>query len=99
MSSARRPSFIVTRRRGRKERDALAAGIELASVTRRFTSPTGKVFTAIRDVNFSVEPGQFCAVVGPSGCGKSTTLGRVGHLDRASPGSVRVNGKEVNGIT
>lgn len=77
----------------------MAAGIELASVTRRFTSPTGKVFTAIRDVNFSVEPGQFCAVVGPSGCGKSTTLGMVAGLDRPSAGSVRVNGKEVNGIT
>jgi NitT/TauT family transport system ATP-binding protein len=77
----------------------MAAGIELANVTRRFTSPTGKVFTAIRDVNFTVEPGQFCAVVGPSGCGKSTTLGMVAGLDKPSVGTVRVNGTEVNGIT
>jgi NitT/TauT family transport system ATP-binding protein len=75
------------------------ARIELSGVTRRFTSPTGKVFTAIRDVNFMVEPGQFCAMVGPTGCGKSTTLGLVAGLDRPSAGTVRVGGREVNGIT
>jgi NitT/TauT family transport system ATP-binding protein len=75
------------------------ARIELSGVTRRFTSPTGKVFTALRDVNFTVEPGQFCAVVGPTGCGKSTTLGMVAGLDKPSGGTVRVGGKEVNGIT
>jgi NitT/TauT family transport system ATP-binding protein len=57
------------------------------------------VFTALRDVNFAVEPGQFCAVVGPTGCGKSTTLGMVAGLDKPSGGTVRVGGKEVNGIT
>ena len=75
------------------------ARIELSGVTRRFTSPAGKVFTALRDVNFTVEPGQFCAVVGPTGCGKSTTLGMVAGLDRPSAGTVRVGGELVNGIT
>jgi NitT/TauT family transport system ATP-binding protein len=75
------------------------ARIELSGVTRRFTSPAGKVFTALRDVNFTVEPGQFCAVVGPTGCGKSTTLGMVAGLDRPSAGTVRVGGREVDGIT
>jgi NitT/TauT family transport system ATP-binding protein len=73
--------------------------IELSGVTRRFTSPAGEVFTALRDVNFTVEPGQFCAVVGPTGCGKSTTLGMVAGLDRPSAGTVRVGGNVVNGIT
>ena len=75
------------------------ARIELSGVTRRFTSPTGKVFTALRDVDFTVEPGQICAVVGPTGCGKSTTLGMVAGLDRPSAGTVRVGGREVDGIT
>ncbi|MFD0328704.1 ABC transporter ATP-binding protein [Streptacidiphilus monticola] len=57
------------------------------------------MFTALRDVNFTVEPGQFCAVVGPTGCGKSTTLGMVAGLDKPSGGTVRVGGKEVDGIT
>jgi NitT/TauT family transport system ATP-binding protein len=49
-------------------------------------------------VNLVIEPGQFCAIVGPTGCGKSTTLSLVSGLDRPSAGTVRVGGKEVEGI-
>jgi NitT/TauT family transport system ATP-binding protein len=73
--------------------------VELSGVTKRFLTPTGSAFTALRDVNFVVEPGQFCAVVGPTGCGKSTTLGLVAGLDRPSGGLVRVGGNVVDGIT
>jgi len=68
-------------------------------VTKRFVTPDGAAFTALRDVTMTVEPGQFCAVVGPSGCGKSTTLTLVAGLDRPSAGSVTVAGSAVNGIT
>ena len=74
-------------------------GIEFAGVTRRFVSPTGALLTAIRDVTFSVNPGEFCAVVGPTGCGKSTTLTLAAGLDRPSEGVVLVSGKPVAGIT
>ena len=74
------------------------ARIELDHVTKRFLTPKGEAFTAIRDVNLVVEPGQFCAVVGPTGCGKSTTLTLVSGLDRPSAGEVRVGGKVVEGI-
>jgi NitT/TauT family transport system ATP-binding protein len=73
--------------------------IEISGLTKRFLTPAGEVFTALRDVSFTVEPGQFCAVVGPTGCGKSTTLSMVSGLDRPSEGSVRVGGREVDGIT
>ena len=72
--------------------------IELSGVTKRFATPGGAPFTALRDVNLTVEPGQFCAVVGPSGCGKSTTLTLVAGLEVASAGSVRVGGRPVDGI-
>jgi len=72
--------------------------IELAAVTKRFSTPDGAAFTALRDVTMTVEPGQFCAVVGPSGCGKSTTLTLVAGLDRPSEGAVRVGGRPVDGI-
>jgi NitT/TauT family transport system ATP-binding protein len=75
------------------------ARIELSSVTKRFTSPTGEAFTALREVNLTIEPGQFCAIVGPTGCGKSTTLSLVSGLDRPTAGSVRVGGEPVKGIT
>jgi NitT/TauT family transport system ATP-binding protein len=57
------------------------------------------VFTAIKDVSLTVEPGQFCSIVGPTGCGKSTTLAQVSGLERPSAGSVTVGGRPVNGIT
>jgi len=75
------------------------ARIEVEQLTKRFLTPAGKAFTVLQDVSFTVEPGQFCAIVGPTGCGKSTTLGMVSGLDRPSSGSVRVGGHEVNGIT
>jgi NitT/TauT family transport system ATP-binding protein len=67
-------------------------------VTKRFVTPSGSVFTAIREVDLVIEPGQFCAIVGPTGCGKSTTLSLVSGLDRPSAGTVRVDGREVDGI-
>ena len=79
--------------------DTGTARIEIINLTKRFMTPSGRPFTAIQNVNLTVEPGQFCAIVGPTGCGKSTTLGQVSGLDRPSAGSVRVGGREVNGIT
>src|SRR3954465_9007789 len=76
-----------------------AARIEITGLTKRFLTPRGEAFTAIRDVTFTVEPGQFCAIVGPTGCGKSTTLGMVAGLDRPSAGSITVGGRTVKGIT
>src|SRR3954454_1171213 len=75
-----------------------AAGIELVDVAKQFAAPDGSVFTAVRDVNLTVEPGQFCAIVGPTGCGKSTTLSMVSGLDRPSSGEVRVGGTPVTGV-
>ena len=75
------------------------AGIALSGVTKRFLTPSGEAFTALDDVTFSVEPGQFCAVVGPTGCGKSTTLSLVSGLDRPSEGTIVVGGKPVDGVT
>jgi NitT/TauT family transport system ATP-binding protein len=75
------------------------ARIEISHLTKRFITPSGEPFTAIRDVSLSVEPSQFCAIVGPTGCGKSTTLGQVSGLERPSAGSVKVGGREVDGIT
>ncbi len=76
-----------------------APAIELAAVTKRFTTPSGSTYTALKDLDLRVEAGQFCAVVGPTGCGKSTTLTLISGLERPSLGTVRVHGQEVSGIT
>jgi NitT/TauT family transport system ATP-binding protein len=72
--------------------------IELHGVSKRFRTPAGSIFTALADVDLTVEPGQFCAVVGPSGCGKSTTLTLVSGLEPASEGHVLVHGEPVTAI-
>lgn len=72
--------------------------IQLREVTKRFRTPTGGVYTALRDLDLAIEDGQFCAVVGPTGCGKSTTLTLVAGLERPTKGQVLVHGEPVQGI-
>jgi NitT/TauT family transport system ATP-binding protein len=84
--------------RERTDAAAAAAQIELTGVTKRFVTPSGSMFTALRDIDLTIGAGQFCAVVGPTGCGKSTTLTMVAGLERPSAGMVRVGGQAVNGI-
>ena len=50
---------------------------------------------ALDDVSFSVEKGQFVAIVGPSGSGKSTLLHILGGVDRPTEGKVFVDGQDV----
>jgi NitT/TauT family transport system ATP-binding protein len=72
--------------------------IEFRGVYKRFVTPAGGTYTALRDLNLRVQPGEFCAVVGPTGCGKSTTLALISGLEPPSAGDVRVFGEQVDGI-
>jgi NitT/TauT family transport system ATP-binding protein len=72
--------------------------IELRDVTKRFRTPSGDIYTALRDLTLSVGAGEFVSVVGPTGCGKSTTLALISGLTPASSGDVLVQGKSVHGI-
>ena len=71
--------------------------IELHGVTKAFATPQG-IYTALYDMDLSVRPSEFCAIVGPTGCGKSTTLSLISGLERPSTGDVRVGGQPVTGI-
>ncbi|MBO4861367.1 MAG: ABC transporter ATP-binding protein [Firmicutes bacterium] len=50
---------------------------------------------ALDDVSFSVEKGEFLAIIGPSGSGKSTLLHIIGGVDRPSSGKVFMDGQDV----
>lgn len=58
----------------------------------------GNQVQALSNVNFSVEEGEFVAIMGESGSGKTTLLNILAALDRPTEGEVRLNGKEITRI-
>ena len=72
--------------------------IELSGVTKRFSTPSGSMRTALRSIDLAVGAGEFVAVVGPTGCGKSTTLDLITGLARPARGDGAVWASPVDGI-
>jgi putative ABC transport system ATP-binding protein len=56
----------------------------------------GRPLEVLKNVNLTIEPGEFMAVMGPSGSGKSTLLNMVGALDRPTKGKVFLNGVDLS---
>lgn len=52
----------------------------------------------LRDVNLTIEDGEFIAIVGPSGCGKSTLLRMIAGLVSVSEGKIYINGRDVTDL-
>lgn len=55
-----------------------------------------KQYQALNDINFSVEKGEFVAIMGPSGSGKTTLLNVLSSIDTISSGSVIVDGHNIS---
>ncbi|MDR5654191.1 ABC transporter ATP-binding protein [Ruixingdingia sedimenti] len=71
--------------------------LEFRGVTKQFATNSGWDLTAIRDVTFKVNEGEFVSVVGPSGCGKSTLLSMTAGLYQPTAGEVLVSEERVTG--
>ncbi|MEL7430365.1 MAG: ABC transporter ATP-binding protein [Pseudomonadota bacterium] len=67
--------------------------IEFERVTKRFGD-----FTAVDEVSFAIERGEFIALMGPSGCGKTTSLRMLAGLETPDQGEIRINGERMNEI-
>jgi NitT/TauT family transport system ATP-binding protein len=69
----------------------MAAVLEVINVSKKYVTDQG-VLSAVENVTFGVEAGEFLCVVGPSGCGKSTLLRLLGGLLLPDRGQVRLHG-------
>ena len=67
--------------------------VEFDSVVKRFGD-----FTAVETMNFTIDEGEFIAIMGPSGCGKTTTLRMLAGLEAPSGGKIRMQGRVMNHV-
>ena len=68
--------------------------LSASNLTKTYITGEAQV-TALAGVSFSVEPGEFVALMGPSGCGKSTLLHMCGAMDRPSSGTLRLQDRDL----
>lgn len=71
--------------------------LELKNISKSFAHAQGSL-RVLEDISFTIDEGQFVAIVGPSGCGKSTLLRIINGLIPATAGQVLYQGKQVDGI-
>ena len=73
--------------------------LEVQHLQKIYTSRFGgNQVEALKNVNFSVEPGEYVAIMGESGSGKTTLLNILAALDRPTAGEVLLNGKALSDI-
>jgi branched-chain amino acid transport system ATP-binding protein len=72
--------------------NAAGAGLAVAGLVKRFGG-----LVAVKDISFSVKPGEILGLIGPNGSGKSTVMKSIIGIERPDGGSVRINGVEVAG--
>ena len=69
------------------------AKVEIHGVSKSYALDRRDSVLALKDVNLTIEDGEFVALLGPSGCGKSTLLHLVAALEEVSTGSILVDGE------
>lgn len=74
--------------------DKKEAFVKLDKVSKIYGSKEVKI-VAVDEICFEIEKGEFVVIVGPSGAGKTTVLNILGGMDKATSGSVLVDGKDI----
>ena len=73
--------------------------LDVKNVKKTYTTRFGgNKVQALRNVSFSVEEGEYVAIMGESGSGKTTLLNILASLDKPTGGDVMLNGKSIVGI-
>jgi len=71
--------------------------LQVKNLTKNFASG-GTIVSAVKDVTFTINDGQFASIIGKSGSGKSTLLSLLGALDKPTEGSIKVGGKDITSL-
>jgi len=71
--------------------------IQLTALTKNFTTDAG-VISAIKDINLTINAGDYISISGPSGCGKSTLMSILGLLDNSTSGEYLLNGHQAHDL-
>lgn len=71
--------------------------LEIKNLEKVFRTDTVET-VALNNVSFTINDGDFVAIMGPSGCGKSTLLNILGLLDNPTSGSYKLDGEEVGAL-
>ena len=69
--------------------------IELTAISKTFNAGKPNRFTALRQIDLTIETGQVAVFKGPSGSGKTTLLGIIGCMARPTSGRIRIGDREV----
>ncbi len=85
-------NIVSTKGRDGSAQPARPGQLTVSHLEKAFVSRQETV-QVIKDVSFTIEPGQFFTLLGPSGCGKSTTLRCIAGLERADRGHIAVGGR------
>lgn len=72
--------------------------LKVENLTKKYGRNENEV-VAINNISFSVQKGEFVAIVGSSGSGKSTLLHLIGGVDRPTSGKVYISGKDIYSLT
>ena len=70
--------------------------LEIKDLEISFPTPKGK-YTAVRDINLSIQKGEIISIIGHSGCGKSTILNAVAGMLTPTQGTVTLDNKKIEG--
>lgn len=74
------------------------ASIAFEKVSKAYCLPGGQSVRAVSDLSLNIADGELLVLVGPSGCGKTTTLRLLAGLEKPSSGSIKIDGKVINGV-
>lgn len=77
---------------------AAVADVALRGLDITFALKTGEQHAAVKNIDLTVAPGEFVAIVGPTGCGKSTLLNAAAGLLKPSGGKVEIQGAALAGL-